>query len=53
MTLRHLSCFPKGTGAFFAGFALVVIGWAMTGMLLETYGLLQLFRRASHCFTRQ
>lgn len=34
----------QGTGCFFTGFALVVVGWAMTGMLFETYGLLQLFR---------
>lgn len=33
----------KGTISFGAGFFLVLIGWAVIGMILETYGFLVLF----------
>ncbi|XP_073134388.1 vesicle transport protein GOT1-like isoform X2 [Henckelia pumila] len=33
----------KGTVSFGAGFVLVVIGWAILGMILEAYGFVVLF----------
>lgn len=34
----------KGTAFFFSGLALVLYGWALFGMLIESYGFVLLFR---------
>jgi len=41
---RKCIVFWQGTISFGAGFFLVLIGWAVIGMILETYGFLVLFR---------
>jgi hypothetical protein len=33
----------KGSGAFLGGFALVLIGWAITGIVAQAYGAVLLF----------
>mmetsp|Transcript_39154 Transcript_39154/g.75038 ORF Transcript_39154/g.75038 Transcript_39154/m.75038 type:complete len:139 (-) Transcript_39154:250-666(-) len=33
----------KGTGCFFGGLLLVLYGWALLGMIVETYGFVLLF----------
>jgi len=39
----------QGSVCFFLGFAVVLIGYAIVGMLIESYGFFALFRRAVPC----
>ena len=34
----------KATGAFLGGVIIVLLGWPMIGMIVETYGFVLLFR---------
>lgn len=43
MVMRHLFGVLQGTVCFMGGVVLVVWGWAIVGMLVETYGFWVLF----------
>lgn len=40
--------FVQGSISFLVGFCLVLLGWAILGMIVEAYGFIVLFRFTSH-----